>query len=100
MIWQLVLGIQEQHFYNSEKSFFNFSKAYYFCKEFDNISKSSDDVEVVTILTAVWIRPEAIKMFPVVHALHAHAVVDARVCVTAQHREIPTRRGRAPHAGH
>ncbi|MBK6414357.1 UDP-N-acetylglucosamine 2-epimerase (non-hydrolyzing) [Sphingopyxis sp.] len=33
-------------------------------------------------------RPEAIKMFPVVHALHTHAGVDARVCVTAQHREI------------
>lgn len=33
-------------------------------------------------------RPEAIKMFPVVHALHAHAGIDALVCVTAQHREM------------
>lgn len=33
-------------------------------------------------------RPEAIKMFPVVHALRAHAGIDARVCVTAQHREM------------
>lgn len=33
-------------------------------------------------------RPEAIKMFPVIHALHAQAGLDARVCVTAQHREL------------
>ncbi|GAA0864102.1 UDP-N-acetylglucosamine 2-epimerase (non-hydrolyzing) [Sphingopyxis soli] len=33
-------------------------------------------------------RPEAIKMFPVVHALRARTAVDTRVCVTAQHREM------------
>lgn len=33
-------------------------------------------------------RPEAIKMFPVVHALKNQAGIDARVCVTAQHREM------------
>lgn len=33
-------------------------------------------------------RPEAIKMFPVVHALRAQQGVDTRVCVTAQHREL------------
>lgn len=33
-------------------------------------------------------RPEAIKMFPVVHALRAQPGVEARVCVTAQHREM------------
>jgi UDP-N-acetylglucosamine 2-epimerase (non-hydrolysing) len=33
-------------------------------------------------------RPEAIKMFPVVHALHDQPGVDIRVCVTAQHREM------------
>ncbi len=33
-------------------------------------------------------RPEAIKMFPVVHALYDGKGVDVRVCVTAQHREI------------
>lgn len=33
-------------------------------------------------------RPEAIKMFPVVHALRLQAAVDTRVCVTAQHREM------------
>ena len=33
-------------------------------------------------------RPEAIKMFPVVHALHRQAAVAVRVCVTAQHREM------------
>ena len=33
-------------------------------------------------------RPEAVKMFPVIHALSAHASVETRVCVTAQHREM------------
>ena len=40
------------------------------------------------ILTIFGTRPEAIKMFPVVHALHAQPGVDARLCVTAQHREM------------
>ena len=33
-------------------------------------------------------RPEAIKMFPVVHALKAQPGIDTRVCVTAQHRRL------------
>jgi UDP-N-acetylglucosamine 2-epimerase (non-hydrolysing) len=33
-------------------------------------------------------RPEAIKMFPVVHALKAQSGIETRVIVTAQHREI------------
>ncbi len=33
-------------------------------------------------------RPEAIKMFPVVHALRATSGIDTRVIVTAQHREM------------
>jgi len=33
-------------------------------------------------------RPEAIKMFPVVHALKAQPGVETRVIVTAQHREL------------
>ncbi len=33
-------------------------------------------------------RPEAIKMFPVVHALHAMPEIETRVCVTAQHRQM------------
>jgi UDP-N-acetylglucosamine 2-epimerase (non-hydrolysing) len=33
-------------------------------------------------------RPEAIKMFPVVHVLRAAAGMDVRVVVTAQHREM------------
>jgi UDP-N-acetylglucosamine 2-epimerase (non-hydrolysing) len=33
-------------------------------------------------------RPEAIKMFPVVHALRAQTGIEARVIVTAQHREM------------
>lgn len=33
-------------------------------------------------------RPEAIKMFPVVHALRATQGIETRVCVTAQHRAL------------
>lgn len=33
-------------------------------------------------------RPEAIKLFPVIHALRAHGHIDIRVCVTAQHRDL------------
>lgn len=33
-------------------------------------------------------RPEAIKMFPVVHALQAQGNIAVRVCVTAQHRDM------------
>lgn len=40
------------------------------------------------ILTVFGTRPEAIKMFPVVHALRETPGIDARVCVTAQHREM------------
>lgn len=40
------------------------------------------------IMAVFGTRPEAIKMFPVVHALRRQAGLDARVCVTAQHREM------------
>ncbi|XUU61073.1 non-hydrolyzing UDP-N-acetylglucosamine 2-epimerase [Erythrobacter sp. HA6-11] len=40
------------------------------------------------ILVTFGTRPEAIKMFPVVHALRASGSFDARVAVTAQHREM------------
>jgi UDP-N-acetylglucosamine 2-epimerase (non-hydrolysing) len=40
------------------------------------------------ILTVFGTRPEAIKMFSVVHALREQPGLDARVCVTAQHREM------------
>lgn len=33
-------------------------------------------------------RPEAIKMFPVIHALRDNGSLNTRVCVTAQHREM------------
>lgn len=33
-------------------------------------------------------RPEAIKLFPVVHALRAYPEIDTRICVTAQHRGL------------
>ena len=40
------------------------------------------------ILTVFGTRPEAIKMAPLVLALNADPRFDARVCVTAQHREM------------
>jgi UDP-N-acetylglucosamine 2-epimerase (non-hydrolysing) len=40
------------------------------------------------ILTIFGTRPEAIKLFPLVHALEADARFDSRVCVSAQHREM------------
>ena len=38
------------------------------------------------ILTIFGTRPEAIKLFPLVHALEADSRFDSRVCVSAQHR--------------
>lgn len=40
------------------------------------------------VLVVFGTRPEAIKMAPVVKALKGAAEIDARVCVTAQHREM------------
>ncbi len=40
------------------------------------------------ILTVFGTRPEAIKMAPLVHTLSADERFDAKVCVTAQHREM------------
>lgn len=40
------------------------------------------------VLTVFGTRPEAIKMAPLVHALAQDSFFEARVCVTAQHREM------------
>jgi len=40
------------------------------------------------VLTVFGTRPEAIKMAPLVHALAADYRFEAKVCVTAQHREM------------
>ena len=40
------------------------------------------------LLSVIGTRPEAIKMAPVVLKLAADSRFDARVCVTAQHREM------------
>lgn len=40
------------------------------------------------VLTVFGTRPEAIKMAPLVHALAKDPFFEARVCVTAQHREM------------
>jgi len=42
----------------------------------------------VKVLTVFGTRPEAIKMAPLVHALANDADFEAKVCVTAQHREM------------
>ena len=43
---------------------------------------------VQRILVVFGTRPEAIKLFPLIHALRAHTGFDTRVVVTAQHREM------------
>ncbi|WP_336964397.1 non-hydrolyzing UDP-N-acetylglucosamine 2-epimerase [Sphingobium aquiterrae] len=40
------------------------------------------------VLCVFGTRPEAIKLFPVIHALKALDGIDTRVCVTAQHRGL------------
>lgn len=40
------------------------------------------------LLVVFGTRPEAIKLFPVIHALRTEPRLDVRVCVTAQHREM------------
>ena len=40
------------------------------------------------VLSIIGTRPEAVKMGPVVQALAAEPAIEARVCVTAQHREM------------
>ncbi|RKP43831.1 non-hydrolyzing UDP-N-acetylglucosamine 2-epimerase [Trinickia fusca] len=40
------------------------------------------------VLTVFGTRPEAIKMAPLVHVLAGQRNIDAKVCVTAQHREM------------
>ncbi len=53
------------------------------------------------ILTVFGTRPEAIKLFPLVHALEADARFVSRVCVSGQHRgmldQVLTIAGIAPH---
>ena len=40
------------------------------------------------ILTVFGTRPEAIKLFPLIHALDADPRFDSRICVSAQHRSM------------
>lgn len=49
---------------------------------------TTDNLEVMKILTVFGTRPEAIKMAPVVKALADNPALDAKVCVTAQHRQM------------
>lgn len=42
----------------------------------------------IRVLSVVGTRPEAIKMAPVMRRLAAHPALDARVCATAQHRQM------------
>jgi UDP-N-acetylglucosamine 2-epimerase (non-hydrolysing) len=43
---------------------------------------------MIKVLVVFGTRPEAIKMAPVVSALQSDARFDAKVCVTAQHRQM------------
>lgn len=43
---------------------------------------------MLKVLLVFGTRPEAIKMAPLVHALQADYLIDARVCITAQHRQM------------
>jgi len=45
-------------------------------------------VESLKVLSIFGTRPEAVKMAPVVQALQQAPGIEARVCVTAQHREM------------
>jgi len=40
------------------------------------------------ILSVFGTRPEAIKIAPLIHALNADKRFEAKICVTAQHREM------------
>ena len=42
----------------------------------------------IRVLSIFGTRPEAIKMAPVVKALEQNPVIESRICVTAQHREM------------
>lgn len=42
----------------------------------------------VKVLTVIGTRPEAIKLFPLIHALEGDPRFESRVCVTGQHREM------------
>ncbi len=50
--------------------------------------KNNGKKTVMKILTIFGTRPEAIKMAPLVHALAHDDRFEAKVCVTAQHREM------------
>lgn len=40
------------------------------------------------LLVVLGTRPEAIKLFPVIHALRAEPDLDTKLCVTGQHRQV------------
>jgi UDP-N-acetylglucosamine 2-epimerase (non-hydrolysing) len=42
----------------------------------------------LSVMSVFGTRPDTIKMAPVVRALHSHPDIVARVCVTAQHRQM------------
>lgn len=51
-------------------------------------SGRQDDGKTMKVALVFGTRPEAIKLFPVIHALKARQGVDTRVIVTAQHRGL------------
>src|SRR3546814_15930919 len=49
---------------------------------------SSPETHPMKVMTVFGTRPEAIKMFPVVHALRERCGVDVRVCVRSEERRV------------
>ena len=53
-----------------------------------NLNRGGMTKEKLKVLSVLGTRPEAVKLAPVIQRLKAHAEIDAKVCVTAQHREM------------
>jgi UDP-N-acetylglucosamine 2-epimerase len=52
------------------------------------MTASSDQPQLTNVLVLMGTRPEAIKMFPIVHALHRSAHLAPVVITTGQHRDL------------
>lgn len=52
------------------------------------MTASSDQPQLTNVLVLMGTRPEAIKMFPIVHALHLSAHLAPVVITTGQHRDL------------
>ena len=67
---------------------FTFQKTYIIIKVTKVLPKGVYRMEKIKVLSVFGTRPEAIKMCPLVKLLEKDERIDAKVCVTAQHREM------------